>query len=386
MTRHTSALIVGLVVTLYASTAAARTVRLNRVWGGNSGKTIVAIHGHANCTESGGTRYDARCGSLSYGYWLNSKNDGGDDHDLLGEASSKCTSSGCSMSCSSTDGCSTLVYSGSWSTSEVFVIRYNGVDQAMWYATNDVANCLVDLRQGSNSTGCNPNYFKRTSVYLIGHSEGGTIIDRICSNPTWYGGLCASGGMIVGYPKVLAGALAGSKAASALYGVDGASNFCTSLVSWLASWALKGPGAQSLTRGTVIGEARNGKAGKSGRWIYKVTTPGGSGSCNNNWKDSIKESVNDSALGTLCGCIGYSSSDDTDGICWQYDSDPTANPSTSNGGKYRAEYTGNYWHWVRSWANHSHNRNDAYVRKYGFQNYNGCKSISPGTCIGQYGP
>jgi hypothetical protein len=39
---------------------------------------------------------------------------------------------------------------------------------------------------------------------------------------------------------------------------------------------------------------------------------------------------------------------------------------------------------VPSWANHSHNRNDAYVKKYGFQSHAGCYYISPGTCIGQY--
>jgi hypothetical protein len=67
-----------------------------------------------------------------------------------------------------------------------------------------------------------------------------------------------------------------------------------------------------------------------------------------------------------------------------YDTAPTSTPSGSNGGKYRAQYTGNYWRWVPSWSNHSHNRNDAYVKKYGFQNYSGCYYISPGTCIGQY--
>ena len=100
--------------------------------------------------------------------------------------------------------------------------------------------------------------------------------------------------------------------------------------------------------------------------------------------DSISESVNDTKMGLLCGCVGYSSDDDTDAIVWQYDSDPTSNTGGSNGGKYRSQYTGYYWHWVASWANHSHSRNDAYVVKYGYQTATACYPISPGTCVGQF--
>jgi hypothetical protein len=364
----------------WSGSASALPVKLDLVWGGNGGGTTVFIHGHGNCV--GGNGSDSRCVNLSYGYWLNSTEDGGDGHDFLAEATSKCTASGCSMACSS-GGCGTMTYSGSWKYSEAFTIRYDFVNQSLWNATNDVGNCLMDLKNGTNNTGCNPNRYQRTSFRVVGHSAGGAVIDRMFSG-NWWPGLTGTGGAIVGNPVSDSGALAGSRAASALYGTDGASNFCTTLISWVAGWAFKSTGNASLTRGTLIGEANNGKAGKSPRWIYKVTTAGGSGSANNSGKDSVKEDANDSKMGILTSCVGYSSDDDTDGVLWQYDSDPTSNPGGSNGGKYRAQYTGYYWHWIPSWANHSHNRNDAYVKKYGFQNYTGCYYISPGTCIGQY--
>jgi hypothetical protein len=364
----------------WSGSASALTVKLDYVWGGNGGGTTVFIHGHGNCV--GGNGSDSRCVNLSYGYWLNSTEDGGDGHDFMAEATSKCTASGCSMACAST-GCSTVNYTGSWSYSEAFAIRYDMVNQSMMASANDVANCLMDLRNGTNTTGCNPNLYKRTSFRVVGHSAGGAVIDRIFSTGAWPG-LTGTGGAIVGNPVASAGALAGSRAASALYGTDGASNFCTTLVSWVAGWAFKSSGNASLTRSALLGEANNGRAGKSPRWLYKVTTSGGSGSANNNSKDSVQESTNDSKMGILAGCVGYSTDDDTDGVLWMYDSDPTSNPAGSNGGKYRAQYTGYYWRWVPSWSNHSHNRNDAYVKKYGFQTYSGCYYISPGTCIGQY--
>jgi len=374
------AVLVTAVAATWSGSAEALAVKLDLVWGGNGGGTTVFIHGHGNCV--GGNGADGRCVNLSYGYWLNSVEDGGDGHDFLAEATSKCTASGCTMACSGT-GCDTMSYSGSWKYSEAFTIRYDLVNQSLWSATNDVANCLMDLKSGTNTTGCNPNRYQRTSFRVVGHSAGGAVIDRIFSGG-WWPGLTGAGGAIVGNPVSNSGALAGSRAASALYGTDGASNFCTTLVSWVAGWALKSTGNASLTRGALIGEANNGKAGKSPRWIYKVTTAGGSGSANNSGRDSVKEDANDSKMGILTGCVGYSSDDDTDGVLWQYDSDPTSNPSGSNGGKYRSQYTGYYWRWVASWANHSHNRNDAYVKKYGFQDYTGCYTISPGTCIGQY--
>ncbi|MFL5346702.1 MAG: hypothetical protein ACJ8AT_18125 [Hyalangium sp.] len=368
------------VVLAWSGSAAALPVKLDLVWGGNGGGTTVFIHGHGNCV--GGNGSDSRCVNLSYGYWLNSTDDGGDGHDFMAEATSKCTASGCSMACSSS-GCSSMSYVGSWKYSEAFSIRYDFVNQTLWNATNDVASCLLDLRNGTNTSGCNPSLYKRTSFRVVGHSAGGAVIDRIFSGG-WWPDLTGANGAIIGNPVSDAGALAGSKAASALYGTDGSSNFCTVLVSWLAGWALKDTGNSSLTRGTLIGEANNGKAGKSPRWIYKVTSAGGSGSVNNSSSDAIKEDANDGKMGILTGCVGYSSDDDTDGVLWQYDSDPTSNPSGSNGGKLRSQYTGYYWHWVPSWSNHSHNRNDAYVKKYGFQSYTGCYYISPGTCIGQY--
>ena len=364
----------------WSGNASALTVNLSYVWGGNGGGTTVFIHGHGNCV--GGKGADSRCVNASYGYWLNSTEDGGDGHDFMAEATSKCTASGCSMACSSS-GCSTVSYTGAWSYSEAFAIRYDFVNQSITGATNDVARCLTDLRNGSNASGCNPNLYKRTSFRVVGHSAGGAVIDRILSTGSWPE-LTGTNGAIVGIPVASAGAFAGSRASSALYGTDGASNFCTTLVSWLAGWALKDPGNASLTRSAMLGEANNGRAGKSPRWIYKVTTTGGSGSTNNHSRDSVQENVNDAKMAALVACVGYSADDDTDGVLWMYDSDPTSNPNGSNGGKYRAQFTGYYWHWIDSWSNHSHNRNDAYVKKYGFQSYSGCYYISPGTCIGQY--
>ncbi len=374
-----AALAAGMAVA-WSGSASARTVNLSYVWGGNGGGTTVFIHGHGNCV--GGKGADERCVNSSFGYWLNSVEDGGDGHDFMVESTSRCAGAGCTMSCGGA-GCSTVNYTGPWSYAEAFAVRYDLVNQSVPSATNDVANCLLDLRNGTNTTGCNPSLYQRTRFRVVGHSAGGAVLDRILSTGAWPD-LTGTNGAITGTPVVSAGALAGSRAASALYGTDGDSNFCTTLVSWVASWALKDPGTASLTRATMLGEANNGRAGKSPRWIYKVTTTGGAGSTNNNSKESVQESTNDAKMGVLVGCVGYSADDDSDGVLWQYDSDPTSNPSGSNGGKYRAQYTGYYWRWLQSWSNHSHNRNDAYVKKYGFQSATGCYYISPGTCIGQY--
>lgn len=352
-----AATVAGLVVGLAARNASANPTKLDFVYGGGSG-TVVFIHGHGNCVGTSGS--DARCSGDPKAYWMNSTDDGGDGHDFLDESTSKNNGT-------------------SWSYEEAFTIRYDGVNQAMWDAANDVAYCLRDLVNGTNATGCNPSLYRRTSFKIVAHSEGGTLVDRILSTGWWSDVNGAISGIATS-----SGALAGARSASALYGVDGASNFCTTLVSWLAGWALKDTGNASLTRGTVLGEANNGKAGKSPKWVNKITTTGGGGSCNNNWYDGIAESVNDGKMGALCGCVGYSSDDDTDGVLWMYDNDPVANTANSNGGKYRSQYTGYYWHWFASWGNHSHNRNDAYVKKYGWQTSSGCTTISPGTCIGQY--
>ena len=353
-----AATVVGLAAGFVAKNASAATTKLDLVWGGSNG-TVVFIHGHGNCA-TGTSGSDGACTSDARGYWLNSTGDGGDGHDMLNEATAKATSSG-------------------WTYEEAFTIRYDGESQGYWGAANDVAYCLRDLLQGTNNTGCNPGLYKRTSFKIVAHSEGGVILDRILSTGWWSD---VTGAMTS--IATSSGALAGAKSASALYGVDGASNFCTSFVSFLAGWALKDTGNASLTRGTVLGEANNYHQGKSPKWVNKITTTGGSGSCNNNWYNGISESVNDTKMGLLSGCVGYSSDDDTDGVLWMYDNDPTSNPSGSNGGKYRSQFTGYYWHWFASWSNHSHNRNDAYVTSYGYQSTSGCQTIAPGTCIGQY--
>jgi hypothetical protein len=358
-----AATFVGLAAAFAAKNASANPTKLDLVWGGSNG-TVVFIHGHGNCVGTSGS--DSRCSGDPKGYWLNSADDGGDGHDFLNESTAKCTS-GNAGSCTA------------WAWTEAITIRYDGVNQGFWGAANDVAGCLQDLVNGSNSSGCNPSLLRRTSFKVVAHSEGGTIIDRILSSGWWPSITSAIQKVVTS-----SGALAGAKSASALYGVDGASNFCTTFVSFLAGWALKDTGNASLTRGTVIGEANNYHQGKSGLNVYKITTTGGSGSCNNNWYDGISEAVNDSKMGALSGCVGYSSDDDTDGVLWMYDNDPTANPSNYWGGKSRSQFTGNYYHWVASWSNHSHNRNDAYVHEYGYQGTNGCYTISPGTCIGQY--
>ncbi len=339
-----------------------RPVLLDLVYDGSAG-TVVFIHGHHNCVGTEGA--DAECSADPLAYWSNGAGQGGDGASLLDHASGR------------------VDEQGAWTYQETFTIRYDGVSQPVWDATADVAACLVDLAQGKNDSGCNPKQYRRASFRLVGHSEGGAIIDRIFSTG-WWPERTSENGAVVGSPVTLAGALAGAKSASALYGVDGASNFCTTLVGAAAGWAFRDPGSASLTRGSMIGEANNGKAGKSPRWIYKTTTSGGRGSCNNASVRSVRESTNDFSMGLLCGCIGYSRDDDADGIVWQYDSDPTSDPEGSNGGKYRAQFTGYYWRWLATWANHSHSRNDAYVARYGAQTHDACNAFAPGTCIGQF--
>src|SRR5687768_18065120 len=99
-----TALAMGMAIA-WSGSASALPVKLDLVWGGNGGGTTVFIHGHGNCV--GGNGSDSRCVNLPYGYWLNSTEDGGDGHDFLAEATSKCTASGCTMSCAST-GCDTI--------------------------------------------------------------------------------------------------------------------------------------------------------------------------------------------------------------------------------------------------------------------------------------
>jgi len=400
---HPFAIAAGALALAFSGAAAAQSkkpIKLDLVYGG-SADTFVFIHGHGNCSNppvkvncgtsqtctinlrgqrvcsggatgvclTGGFKYDTKCGDTPGGYWTNHSADGGDGHNLMDEATAKCTS-GTQGNCTA------------WTRGEAFVVRYDLVNQPLWDAASDVASCLQDLVWGTNYSTCNPNKYKRTKFKLVTHSMGAAVVDRIMSLSTPQYGQYASLLAAVPYWTSIAGALAGSKAASGLYGTDGAGNLCTTIVSF-ALGGEKDAGAYTGTRGVVLGEANNGKAGKSPRWVYKVTTTGGGGSCNNNSQDAISEHSDDLAMGTVCGCVGTSSDDGSDGVNWMYDTDPSADPGRY-GGKYRSQYTGYYHHWIASWANHSHNRNDAYVSKYGRQGTNGCSYISPGTCIGQY--
>ncbi len=348
-------------VTMMLLPAAAFAVNgpvLQYVYGGTGG-TVVFIHGKGNC----GRGSTSPCGGNPAAYWTNSYNNA----TLLNEATTKL-------------GASTVYY-------EAFAIGHDTENQGYWSSANDVAACLRDLVNGTNASGCNPNGYRRTSFMLVGHSAGATIIDRILSSG-WWPDVAAA---VQGSPVSLQGALAGARSASALYNVDGQGNWVTNLVGWLAGtigYDLKSAGAWSLTRGNVNNEAAMGHQGKSPRWILKVTTTGGCGSCNNNgaWfcGTGVNEHDNDDLLGAACSAVGYSNDDDSDGILWMHDTDPTANPNGSNGGKYNANYTGYYWHWITSWANHDHGRNDAYTTLGDWQTASGCYTRSPGTCIGQY--
>ena len=344
--------------------------QLQYVWGG-SGGTAVFIHGKADCSSSMSdcNSYDATTGPV--GYWTNSYN----NVDMLNEATTKYAWNGSSE---------TVTYY------EAFVIGYDLRDQGFWSAANDVGACLQDLYQGTNNSGCNPNHYQRTKFHIVTHSAGAAVIDRLLSTG-WY----SINSHVIGNVVTIAPALAGSRASSALYGVDGYGNFCTSLVSWLAGWDIKDAAAQSLTRGAVIGEANKGYAGRSPIWFLKVTTTGGSGSANNNHVASVNEHDNDGQMGALVGCLGYSSSDDTDGLLYWSDSDPTNNtgangcPSSDHSCHYYSQFSGAYWHWFESWANHSHSRDDAYTTQgdWGGCDGNGCYCYfrTPGTCVAQFG-
>ena len=191
------------------------------------------------------------------------------------------------------------------------------------------------------------------------HSAGATVVDRIVSSGWWSTSIVPNIQSIFS----LAPALAGSRASSALYGVDGYSGWCSTLVSWLAGWAIKNNGAQSLTRGSVIGEANAGHQGRSPIWINKQTTTGGSWSANNDgcgtlWNGvTVREDDNDCAMGALAVCLGYSNSDDMDGLLYWSDSYSTNNTSANgcnttdtydgngvNSCHYYSQFTGNYKH------------------------------------------
>jgi hypothetical protein len=344
--------------------------QLQYVWGGSAG-TVVFVHGKADCSTSmtDCNSFDSTKGPV--GYWTNSAN----NYDLLNEGTTKYAWNGSAQT--------TSYY-------EAFVIGFDYRNKGFWDAANDVGACLQDFYSGTNASGCNPNKYQRTSFHLVTHSAGATVVDRLLSTG-WY----SINSHLIGGVLSIAPALAGSRASSALYGVDGFGNFCTSLVSWLAGWAIKDPAAQSLTRGAVIGEANKGYAGRSPRWIDKITTTGGGGSANNNHSASVNEHDNDTSMGALASCLGYSSSDDMDGLLYWSDSDPTNNtaangcPTSDHSCHYYAQFSGSYWHWFESWANHSHSRDDAYTTTGDWASCSAggcvCYFRSPGTCIAQTG-
>jgi hypothetical protein len=365
MVSRLSIAVVFTVAVFGAREARAGGPQLQYVWGGAAG-TVVFIHGKSDCSTSMTSCSSSTRGPV--GYWTNSYN----NYDMLNEATTKYTWNGKAQVAS--------YY-------EAFVIGFDYEKQGFWGSANDVGACLQDLYQGTNNSGCNPSKYQRTSFHIVTHSAGATVIDRLLSTG-WYG----INSHVVGGIIAIAPALAGSRASSALYGVDGYSNFCTSLVSWLAGWAIKDAAAQSLTRSAVIGEANKGYAGRSPIWFDKITTTGGSGSANNNWYSSVNEHDNDTSMGALATCLGYSSSDDMDGLVYWSDSDPTNNtgangcPSSDHSCHYYSQFTGAYWHWFESWANHSHSRDDAYTTAgdWGSCSSSGCLCFyrTPGTCIG----
>ncbi len=355
------------------SAMAAGGPQIQYVWScaGNTagcGGTIVFIHGKADCSKNMSDCNSGTSTTGPLGYWTN----GANNADMLNEATTKYVSNG------------TVYY-------EAFSLGYDLASQGFWGSANDVGSCLQDLFQGTNNSGCNPSRYQRSQIHIVTHSAGATVIDRLLSTG-WYD----INSHLVGNVVTLAPALAGSRASSALYGVDGYGGFCSTLVSWLAGWSLKNNAAASLTRGTVVGEANKGYAGRSPRWLLKVTTTGGSYSANNDgagtlWGGvTVREDDNDFAMGTLAGCLGYSSSDDTDGLLYWSDSDPTNNtaangcPTGDHSCHYYSQYSGAYWHWFESWANHSHSRDDAYNTLGDWQSTSGCYTRTPGTCVGQY--
>lgn len=364
------------------SAVAGATPQLQYVYSGTAG-TVVFIHGKSDCssTNTSCNSGDATAGPV--GYWTNDAY----NYNLLNEATTQYDPN-----------------TGAASYYEAFSIGYDLENQGFWYSTNDVGACLDDLIQGTNNSGCNPSLYQRTNFRVVTHSAGGNIIDRLLSTG-WYG----INSHIVGDVVSIAPSLAGSRSSSALYGADGYGNFCTSFVSWVAGSTLKNNGAASLTRGAVIGEANKGYAGRSNVWILKVTTTGGSASANNagcvpvlgcgisSGSVNVSEHDNDENMGVLAGCEGYSSSDDMDGLVYWSDSDPTnntnANGCTTSGTAYSGvnschyygQFSGAYWHWFNSWANHSHSRDDAYTSLGDWQTSGGCYFRSPGTCVGQFG-
>jgi hypothetical protein len=331
-------------------------------------QTVVFIHGKGDCSTG---MSDCNGGDATTGpnaYWTNRSN----NLTMLDESTTKYYSDG------------TFQYF------EAISLGYDLKNQGFWSSAADVGNCLTDLHNGTNTSGCNPNLYQRSTFYIDTHSAGATVLDRLLST-NWY----STRSYVRGTPNVVSPALVGSKAASTLYGDGlGSGSLCSSFVSWIAGWFIKDNGTASLTKSTVIAEAAKGYAGKSPITMYKIVTTGGSGSANNNWTTSVDEHDNDSSMGALAGCMGSSSSDDMDGLLYWSDEDPTsANPATGGAGcpagdhscHTYAGWTGSYRHWIESWANHSHTRDDAYTTLGDRATATTCVYRSPGTCLGQFG-
>jgi hypothetical protein len=374
--RALTASFIGLGISLAALPALAAVGRpqLQHVIGAPSGApTVVFIHGKGDCSYqmSSCNGYGESTGVV--GYWINDNN----GRTMLSEASVKINASGANTQY------------------DTFAVGYDMENQGFWNSANDVAACLTDLYSGTNASGCNPSLYMRSNFSIVTHSAGATVMDRIVSSG-WWPTLTSR---IVGDIVSLAPALVGSKASSALYGVDGQSTVCTSIISALGGFGLENNGAQSLTRGNVLAAASSSDAGKSPIWFLKIVTTGGSYSANNDgagtlWGGTtVREDDEDLEMGALAGCLGYSNSDDMDGLLYWSDSDPTANTSgngcntsDTNDGKvnschYYAQYSGAYWHWLTSWANHSHSRDDAYNTLGDHATATTCMTRSPGTCV-----
>jgi hypothetical protein len=372
------AVLVGVTTFALPALATPGAPQLQYIYGGGSG-TVVFIHGKGDCSRGMGDCNGGDSTSGPAAYWTNDAN----GVTMLNEATTQYGSNGASYF-------------------EAFAIGYDYDNQGYWYAANDVGSCLRDLYQGTNWSGCNPSLYQRSSFHVVTHSAGATVMDYLLSyvdQQTWGYGIQPH---LTGWVVSLAPALVGSRASSALYG-QGYGNFCTGLVSWLAGWAFQNNAAASITRASVVGMANAGKAGRTSYWILKVPSTGGSYSANNDgcgtfWGGTtVREDDNDCSMGALAGCLGYSNSDDMDGLIYWSDADPTNNTGangcnnsdTHDGNavscQYYGQYSGAYWHWFTTWANHSHSRDDAYTTLGDWQSASGCNTRSPGTCVGQYG-
>ncbi|MGD0529582.1 MAG: hypothetical protein ABSE49_30875 [Polyangiaceae bacterium] len=358
---------------LVSSAFASGAPQLHWVYGGTNGQTIVFIHGKADCSKN---MSDCNGGGAGYelSYWMNTSTGANQIADMR------------------------MIGSASY---DAFTIGFDLDTQGYWGAANDVGNCLTDLYSGTNSSGCNPSYYKRSSFNVVTHSAGATVMDRLLSTG-WFG----VNAHVTNGVAAIAPALTGSFASSVLYNQSNANGawYCNNpitngIIEIFGQWALGNAAAASLTNSTVLGQANQLYAGRSPIWFNKIVSYGGSGSANNANNIGVNESANDTEMGLLACYLGYSSSNDMDGLLYWSDTDPTNNTSANgcsasgtaysgtNSCHYFAQFTGSYWHWITTWANHSHSRDDAYDTVWGAGCYgltNGYTFPSPGGCIGNY--